>query len=334
MSGILDNKSRVLDTIMTLEGRRQLSQGGIDVSYVSFSDSMTFYAADVASGSQDATQRIYLESCQLPQDQITFQADDAGNVQPFGNTVGIAQANGKIVSYAYTATSGTVVGGNQATSASQGDVFAGAADQLLASSIGNFNRLRVIATHDNVFEDDGFAVGPNQLTFALNNDRPIKDPTQYTVNLSSLDSIFGDPRFSNLPNFRYLPPINRTTDATIDLTDSASTSQLQLASYVPWGRTQLAGLSYQQIKHELGYYEQLGYMRQLSFDPTSLRNTLVGQFFEKNFNTLQKLDVVDYGIHRTGNPSASTAHIFFVGKVKVDDKGTDTFLHLFTLVFE
>lgn len=337
MSGILDNKTRVLDTILTLEGRSQLSQGGIDVAYLSFTDAATFYRADVASGSQDATLRIYLESCQLPQDQITFQADDSGNVLPFSNADGIPQSPGKILAYTYTGVSSSVVGATvqptQTVSASTGAAFAANADALLASSGQNFNKLRVLSTFDTVFEEAGFGAGPNQITFTINNTSPIKNTAQFSTQISALDSIFSDPRFSGSPNFKYLPPINKVSDMTLDLSDHRATSQLQIGNYVPWGRTQAFGLSYAQIMYELQYYQQLGCMRTVNFDPTSLQNNLVGQFFEKQYNTLVKLDVVDFGIHRTGNPAQPTAHVFFVGKVLLDEKGSDTFIHLFTLVF-
>ena len=85
MSGILDSKSRVLDTIVTSLGRQQIADGKLNIRYVSFTDALTFYKADLVSGTQDATRRIYLESCNLPQDQITFEADDCGKIMPFGN---------------------------------------------------------------------------------------------------------------------------------------------------------------------------------------------------------------------------------------------------------
>ena len=334
MSGLLDSKSRVLDTIITFEGRQQLSQGGIDIAYVSFTDPATFYAADEVSGSQDATTRIYLESCQLPQDQVTFKADGQGNVLPFGNADGISQSPGKILAYTYTGVTGSVIGGSQGVSASQGPAFAAAADALLAASINNYSKLMVVATHDQVFERDGFVIGPDQVTFTINNKRPIADPSRYATSINALESIFSDPRFSNLPNFKFLPPVNQVTDTSVDLTDHRATSQWQLGTYLPWGRTQVFGLSYQQVMHELQYYERLGFMRRFSFDPTSIQNNLAGQFFEKTHDTLKKLDVIDYGQHQTGNPAAPMAHVFFVGKVQVDEKGTDTFIHLFTLVFE
>jgi len=340
MSGILDNKTRVLDTILTIEGRRQLSRGGVDISYVSFSDGLTHYAADVASGSQDATQRIYLESCQLPQDDITFQADDSGNVLPFRNSSGVNTGFGKIIDYTYTGVTSSLIGGvGEGTSAVKGTAFIAAANDLLGASADNFSKLRVLSTVDSFFEDDQFLAGPSSITFQINDQRPIRNPAQYTTHVNTLDSIFSDPRFSHLPNFKYLPPINKVIDESSlgdwGIQDVNKVSFL--GSYVPWGIYTwfwFSALRYEQIAFELRCYEAWGYMKQINFDPTSTTNNLVGQFFEQNYDTLKKLDIVDYGRHRTGDPEHSTAHIYFVGKVTVDEKGTDTFIHLFTLVFQ
>ena len=333
MSGILDSKSRVIDTIITSEGRRQLALGGIDIKYVTFSDGMTFYKADIASGSQDATVRLYLESCQLPQDEVTFQADDDGNLKTFRNSDNIPLAGGRILDYTFDAlTASTIAGSTQGVTSLYGDKFAAAAETVLASSADNFSKLRIIATKDKIFEDDGFGMGPNEMTFVIHNDRPISDPNQYATHISALDSIFSDPRFANVQNFKYLPPVNKFDDRRLDRSDHRVMRPHFLAWFYPWGRTR--GLSWKHVNAELRHYQNMGYMQSVNFDPTSRDNRLVGQFFEKSFNTLKKLDVIDFGLHRTGNPNAPVSQIFFIGKVEVDEKGTDTFLHLFTLVFE
>lgn len=335
MSGILDSKSRVIDTVITIEGRRQLAEGGIDIKYVSFSDGATFYKADLEHGSEDATKRIYLEACQLPQDDISFLADDGGNLQTFRNSDGVQIAGGRILEYSFQAlTSSVLTGSTQTVKPLQGDSFAAQAETLLVSATDNFRKMYLIASKDKVFEDDNFGLGPDKITFTITNDRPIANPNQRTAHIGATDSIFADPRFSHKPNFKYLPPVNKVKDTSIDRSDPRATRQYYLGSYQPWGRTHVEGLSYEQTMHELGYYSDLGYMQTINFDPTSRENTLVGQFFERSYNTLRKLDVIDYGIHSTGNPNAPVAHVFFVGKVEVDDKGTDTFIHLFTLVFE
>ena len=58
MAGILDNKKRVMDTIVTQEGKRQLASGQFQIKYASFTDGSSFYEGDIVSGSSDATRRI------------------------------------------------------------------------------------------------------------------------------------------------------------------------------------------------------------------------------------------------------------------------------------
>lgn len=335
MSGILDNKSRVIDTVITNEGRRQLALGGVDIQYVSFTDGTAFYKEESTDVASDATKRLYLEACQLPQDDITFRADDDGNLQPFRNEDGVTVVSGRILSYSFDAISSSIVSGSsQGVTSLKGDQFVDQAGVVLASSIDNFRKMYLIATKDKVFEDDGFALGPDKVTFTITNDRPIGNPNQHTTHISALDSVFSDPRFCNKENFRFLPPVNKFDDRSLDRADHREMRKYFLGLYQPWGRSHVFGLSYAQVMSELAKFRQLGYEHVVNFDPTSRENKLVGQFFERSSNTLKKLDVIDFGIHATGNPAAPVSQIFFVGKVEVDEKGTDTFLHLFTLVFE
>lgn len=85
MSGILDSKSRIIDAILTSEGRRQIAEDTFNVSYVSFTDADVVYEVDKEVGHVDPTSRIYFEACNLPQDQITFEANDEGKLVPFRN---------------------------------------------------------------------------------------------------------------------------------------------------------------------------------------------------------------------------------------------------------
>ena len=80
MAGILDSKTRILDTIVTQEGRRQLASGDFQVEFVTFTDGATFYQASVASGSADAGARIYFEATSNPKDSIVIERDLNGNL--------------------------------------------------------------------------------------------------------------------------------------------------------------------------------------------------------------------------------------------------------------
>jgi hypothetical protein len=112
MSGILDSKSRILDAMLTVEGRRQMAEGTFDISYVTFTDLGVSYIKDSHEGHEDPTSKIYLEACNLPQDQITFEANDEGKLVPFrvqdiklfssgGDLIQGSLVNGRLTTYQY-----------------------------------------------------------------------------------------------------------------------------------------------------------------------------------------------------------------------------------------
>jgi len=158
----------------------------------------------------------------------------------------------------------------------------------------------------------------------------LPDITYHATNINCLDSLFQDIRLSKIANFKFLPPINKIENDLIDKRDQKNTKQYHLGDYRPWGHSSAQGLTFNQLEHELEHYERIGYSKTVTFDPTSIKNTLVGQFFEVNFNVMKKLDVIDFGWYVRHSVKK---HAFFVGKVMNDDNGTNTFIHLFTLVF-
>jgi len=143
MSGILDNKTRIIDAIVTSEGRRQLAEGDMRIEYVSFTDAGTYYRADVVSGSADASSRIFFEACNLPQDQITFEADDSGKLMPFANALDVQLRAGNILSFSLgVPTSSIFVGSLEHVNVLSGTAFASVASNLLAESSENFKKLQ------------------------------------------------------------------------------------------------------------------------------------------------------------------------------------------------
>jgi len=323
VSGILDNKTRILDTIITQQGREQLSEGKLKIRYVSFTDCHTFYKADIVSGTQDATSRIYLESSCLPQDQITLEADDSGKIMPFGNSSNVHVKAGQ--AYSFLPVTSSFLAGDYSPVYYTGDEFASLADDLLASSVDNFSKLQLVGTFDKVFDEDGFGVSNKEITFTISNNNPVPFGTE-TTNLTSLDSIFNDVRFSNLDNFKFLPPINKAQNNAIDTSDINKTKNTWLGHYKPLGRIQNNSVTSDQIDNELLYYDHRGLSKEVYFEPTSKNNRLMIQFFEVTNDTMKKLDAVDLGV--IGNKK-----YFFIGKVFTDRNNVNTFVHLFTMVF-
>jgi hypothetical protein len=99
VSGILDPKTRVMDVVITDEGRRQMASGLMELAYVTFSDADVVYAKDLVSGTVDTTTYPHLEaSTSQPHDLITYVTDDFGSLQPFKSLNSYTVRSGEILS--------------------------------------------------------------------------------------------------------------------------------------------------------------------------------------------------------------------------------------------
>ncbi len=328
MSGILDSKTRIFDTIVTPEGRRHISEGGLKIAYASFTDNASFYSADAVSGTADATVRIYFEASGLPQDNITFKSNDAGRLQPFSSAITASMKNGQLITYSFSAsTSSFIEGSVRNVTNLSGTAFSDTIDEIIASSADNFSKNRIIGTHDDIF-DDGFAVCPRDITFVVNENKPFKFSKRLT-NINSIESLFVDPRFSNLKNFQYLPPISKINDDNIDKSKIENVADRFLGDYPP--ATLRRALSGDILDAEFKKIEAAGFMKTLLIDPTSKMNNIMAQVFEINDSSASKLDVINFGKIKINE---TFKYVFFLGKVIIDDGDVQKFVHIFTLVFE
>jgi len=328
MSGILDNRTRIMDTIVTLEGRRQMADGKLRIEYVSFTDNSTFYDPDVVSGSADATNRLYFEQCHLPQDQITFESDDSGKLKPFKNSKNVnVSSSGKI--YVSSSTNIKFLTGTEFTSTAEG---------LVVSSISNFNNLQVIGTKDYVFENEGFELGPSDINYIVNysienNQEKLK--TEFDKNfvenrsLEEFPSLFNSKWLENVINFKYLPPINKSNQS-VDKSNPSFLDSNKIGNYQNL-KSNSKKYDHVLIEKDLENLEKKGYKKSIIFDPTSMNNNLVSQFLEISNVEMHKLDVIDYGTYINNGKSR---HMFFVGKIKTDADDSQCFINLFTIVFE
>tara|TARA_Y100000310_G_scaffold101159_2_gene99065 strand:- start:422 stop:1342 length:921 start_codon:yes stop_codon:yes gene_type:complete len=305
MSGILNTKQRILDTILTQEGRRQLASGELRFNFVTFTDNATFYKKDVHSGSADATERIYLEACNLPQDQITFESNDGGKLAHFigSDEFGYKILNGKIIS------------GSSSTYMTSS--ITNIAHKLLDSSLTAFTRLQSIGSVDAFFEDNTFELSDNDIGFDINNNVPFKK-NNGTSDLSSIlihnaEGIINDHRSSRMQNFQYLPPINKNQQTLIgDYPKTKSTNQENIKL---------------KIISNIHAASKRGHVKTINFLESSRHNNIFAQFFEIQNNEINKLDIIDFGI-------LNKKRYIFVGKVFFDQNNLLKFINLFTLVFE
>lgn len=300
MAGILDSKTRIFDTVITTIGREQLSRGGFQIAYASFSDGATFYQGDAVSGSSDASTRLYLEAGPMPFDRITFKSDESGMLHVAGADPTTSVIGGRILS-----SSGIPV---------TGDEFTSTFSRVMSSSLDNFRKNMIVSSDDMLSDDSNFVISPNNLTFNITDRHPFSSGDVTEINVSDAESLFQDKRLSHLTNFAYLPPIN--VDGTL------------LGNYPRLGQADI--LSFEQLQVDLENAE----FSIVTFPETSDDNNVVIQFFDTRSASALKLDLIDFGEFPSALSNSSGRHVFFAGRLFRDEMGADTYINIFTLVFE
>lgn len=318
MAGILNPKQRVFDSIITQEGRAQIATGKLKAEYYSFSDSGAIYQLDtIVSGGLDVTYRLCLEATNLPQDMITLEADDSGKL--IGKFPG--QANEQII-----ISNGQILSGanREEQVPVSGSQFNSLAGVLLSSSIDNFKKLQIIASPDPIdVKYNEFIINPKQIKFKITDaNLPIDQNGIETITINEVESLFQDKRLSHVPNFNFLPPVNRAK--------IGATEKNPLGDYVNINQAPI--LTYEELNLELNNLRKIGYSNVIYFTETSRENNLVGQFFEVSNGQMIKLDIIDFGLF-PGENEKTSKHVFFAGKIFIDNNGSSTFVNMFTLIF-
>lgn len=339
MSGLLDSKTRIYDTLVTVEGRGQISVGKLKAAFYSFTDVGSFYNQDTSlSGAVDASNRVYMEACSLPQDMLTLQADDSGKLFKFpGSTTKIL--NGQIL---LEVTGGEESGltGKQFLPAQDND-FVSQATGVLGASIESFGKLYMIASPD-IFDESRsqFILNINSASYQLTDEISIALHTD-TANVDNINGLFQDKRLSHVPNFQFLPPVNKPRPG--------APSGSLLGNFVNVNSEPI--LTYNDVQKDIAKSVGSGYSTELNFIDTSKSNNLVCQLFELNNGEVIKLDVIDFGLFNINGQDVTaderaraevdprvrpdaTKHVFFCGKVFTDSNGVNKFVNLFTLVFQ
>ena len=309
MSGILDNKKRIMETILTPEGKRQLSKGDFKIRYVTFSDHNSFYKKDENQGAEDASLRLYLEPSLLPQDNITLHSDESGRLNPF-DYEGIQLKGDAILSG-----SGRIV--DKVTI----DNMASNVNTLISSSIDHISKNRIIGTKEYFGDHTQFAIDKKNITFVINNNEPFRQEARKSVYVSDAESFFEDKKVASDKRFYFMPPINRKftdTDEEVPLGD--------------YGEDILADQredSLLKIERSISGFEKF----EINFLKNSVSSNIIGQAFCKNKSKFDKLDVLNAGSYFDPRNKIEK-DIYYVGKVLIDESGSSTFINLFTLIFE
>jgi len=262
VAGILDSKSRVLDTVITQEGKRQIATGGLRAVYATVSDKSTYYEESAVSGSTNATLRLYFESpTENINDSIMMESDDSGKLlgypvqgSEFYNTDGVVSGR--------TSASGSLVYAN----ATNFSGFASLAEGVITSSIDRFKNLYSLGTRDPEESDSlQMVLSQEDYTFTVNNLFPfLEGPTDATSNLDYIEPLFFDERLANVPNFQYLPPLVEPLTPS-ELKKSSFPKKKRFGNYVKIQRPQ--NLNFKKVMRQMNIFSSMSGSTSMIGDP-------------------------------------------------------------------
>jgi len=349
MAGILDKKTRFIDYVITQEGKRQLASGKLRAEYASLTDMHTFY--DKASH-DDVNDRIYFEVMERPENVIVIEKDDSGslfdfNFSPTGSIVGNDI-------FDKDATSTNTLKLNAVT----GSKFASTSEKLMKTFTQHFRKNSMIGTYISNGSND-FKLSTTDLKFAISNSVPFpRGPDSETINVNEAEPFFFDSKLTHLKNFRYLPPVNTDGSSYGFFNDMRSLKretwddikeELGSRAFDSDDVTDALGANeYRQDK--FGDFSVINretkesvkdvvskQFYSVNFEKTSKDNNLLIQMFENSRGAkLTKLDIIDAGVYVDHNAKKGRheKHVFYVGKVYMDDYNTPTFINMWTIVFD
>lgn len=333
MSGILDSKTRIMDVVLTVEGRRQLAAGKFVPQFASFTDRHLFYAKDAVSGSDDASSYIYFEAGNRNQDQIVIENDDSGALIPYDGSTTRVSSDGRV----YAASIQTLTAGAEtynrvnydAVTSSFGSMF----ERVSGSILVSLTDQQIIRTRFAYERYDEFKLSTGSVTFRRNNFVPFRG-TQPAGQVGALDPFIIDRQLSHLDNFQFLAPVYRD-DSNI---------QQNLGNYDPI--ESIDPLTYSELLTSLIGKDPQSPLKEkqaVDFAQTSLQSNIFMQIFEGSTTDsngvamLKKLDCIDFGEFKDENDKQRPfKRVFFVGKVYANENSDSyqapAFVNLFTIV--
>ena len=321
MAGILDSKSRIIDTLITVTGRDQAARGELDVKFASITDRQLFYSTGSNGVLDDLTARIYFEAYSDDNDIIVYESDADGYLQPF--TSDDYTIYGGLAFDVTASQNTTAVGGSHGAVTFNAGSINLVSDHIIAGSTESFKRQMIIGSRDltKFSKNEPFSTNISEVNFSITPSSPIEiSDGGATKNIDQIESVFQDHKLGNLLNYRFLPPITKAYTGA--LTGSV------MANYSKINQDPLD--TYEELE---SYLEGKTYT-EIEFTKTSLSNNLLMQIYDQNIsnNSLEKLAIIDVGefqVDGSFNP-----HLFFTGKLYRDSVGALTFVNIFTIVME
>ena len=300
-----------MDFTITQEGKRQAGTGEMRINYATFTDLHTFYdtsgSAEIPTLAADASDRIFFETHNRYQDVIVPELEAGFSMRPFRTQNFNVFGDGSLASGSFSTgliTNPLIVTGSLINSASNG---------MLDGLTNNFQDQRVLGTVDlfSLYQNIEFDTG--LISFIAGSSEYLRSAN---ANLDDVPSIFSDKRFSQFPNFKFLPPVNGPLPGIPD-------SEEELAKYVDLSER------YEQDQNALTELEDKT-PKTILFDETSRNNNLAIQLFEQNQTGIEKLALVDMG---SFVENEQVYRVVMAGKILLDSSGAESFVNVFTLKF-
>jgi hypothetical protein len=371
MAGILDKKTRIMDVIVTREGRRQMADGNLRATFATFTDKNAFYEKDIVSGSTNPCDRLYFEAFSLSSDQIIFEKDDSGrligdipisDMTIFGDNIFKKDAEGNYLAITGSAFNSEVTG-------------------IVTSSITNFRSQRILGSiPGNIQNSMNFDITRNKINFKINNKSPFgSNPNNFSIDVQSSMPLFFDQKLSANSNFKYLPPVHPDNVIVANFEDIKTNNGIGFSEVITkssqFSESDREKLLYPkddevETNHEeenttfnineieSAFTDAFNQQSQvaseliqnetINFKNTTSENNLFCQIFEVDSRgidkRLTKLDVVlaekyelnDDLANKYENTQTNNRYkeLYYVGKTFKDDLGIPTFIRLFTLMFD
>jgi len=253
--GILDSKTRIIDLILTNEGKRQLVNGEMVTEYISFSDSSMSY-------NDEDLEKLILESNNLPQDQITAESDVNELLRK------IVTSNFKIINSKVYDINLNPLSGSELI-----NYF----DEVSKSSLENFKKLQIIKSYDSFDQFENLSSNITSSYFSITKDDINQfdntNKPNFNLNINTMPSIFLDPDASKSKNYLYLPPVDENNNQLFDYGFKKGTNE---------------------IINDVSLRERLKNKKRSIFKLTGSGKNHI-QIFQSQNDMLKKLDIIKYG---------------------------------------
>jgi hypothetical protein len=317
MSGILNKKQRILDFIITNNGRSQIEDGDIRYKFATFSDQSILYTEDHEASKVNKSNISNSEFNYLPL-EATSKVNDMINPE---------FDLGKLFSY----TNSNILNSQEVKNSIN---FNASVDTLLSTqSLGaKLSSMKLITTKNLINDSKPIEFIDNGLLSAdvnfQNNTNRYKTISSYEVNKQSLPVIALDKRFTHKRNFKILIPKDISGNdlydvdmfQNIDKLDEFNTTGYVYNSYNTSRKSQTNNIMSRE-KEILEVVKSIENDRDLhkrvyELKNNSDENTFIFELYEARITTndLEKLSFIKLGDFYDKD-SASTKKVYLIGKI-------------------